>query len=198
MPNPIPYDEHALLLQIAGGDEGAFKQLFESYRDRLFHYLLSVTKSPAIAEELIMDVFLKLWLGRELLVNIREPEAFFHKVAYHKAMDYFKTVSRHERLQQIYIDRMEKASPKTAEDLLIEEENRRILLDAVNQLPARRKEIFKLRREEGMSYDEIARALHLSRSTVKNSLKIATRSISVFLQKHYPGKSALSCYFFGI
>lgn len=185
------YDEKKLLTLIANGDEKAFAAMYECYRDRIYYYLLRITKSPHIAEDIIMDIFMKLWVGRELMKNINNLEAFLHKIAYTKAIDFFRTVARHSRLNEVYINMAGNQHEKNAEELLMDEECRQILLEAVNQLPPKRKLIYSLSREEGMSYEQIAKALNLSRNTIKNTLTAASRSISKYLQKHYPGKAAL-------
>ena len=82
---------------------------------------------------------------------------------------------------------------RSLEDWLIDEECRRILQHAINQLPPQRKLIYTLSREQGLTHEEIANALHLSRNTVKSTIMAATRSISEYLQKNYPGNAALSC-----
>jgi RNA polymerase sigma-70 factor (ECF subfamily) len=189
-------DEQALLSRITQGDEKAFNQLFDRYRERLNHYLLRITKSPEITEEIQVDVFLKLWEGKELLLNIYDLEGFLRRVAYYKAMDFFKEISRQERLQQTYMAWSEELTPKSPDELLIESEAQRILLEAINQLSARRKKIYSLSREEGLTHEEIAEALHLSRNTVKNTIMAATLSIADYLKKHYPGKPGQYCFFF--
>lgn len=193
-PEPL-YSEKELLQQIAAGDEKAFAAVFETYRQRLYAYLLRITKSPVIAEDIVVDVFMKLWVGRELLPNIQSLGGFLHKVAYNKAMDLFTATARHTRLQQVYAERIGNRPERGADDLLVDDECRRILLEAVNQLPPQRKLIYTLSREQGLTHEQIARALNLSRHTVKNSIVAATRSISEYLQKYYPGKTALSCLF---
>jgi len=79
-----------LQMQIAEGDESSFQRLFERHRDKLFNYLFSIVKSREIAEELVIDVFLRLWIGRELLTEIQNMDAFLHKVAYNKAIDFLR------------------------------------------------------------------------------------------------------------
>jgi len=195
VPEQNIYDERELLQQAAAGDQGAFARIFELYRQRLYSYLTCITKSPEVAEDILVDVFMKLWIGRELLVRIENLEGFLRKVAYNKAMDFFKTTARHARLQQVYAQRISQPE-QNPEDWLIDEEARRILREAVNQLPPQRKLIYTLSREKGLTYDEIAKALHLSRNTVKGSIMAATRSISEYLQKKYPGNAALSMLFF--
>lgn len=139
-----------------------------------------------------MDVFMKLWFGRELLSNIRQLEGFLHKVAYYKAIDFLRVTSRQSRLQEAYAKRMEKEPEKWADELMIDEEMRQLLYNAIKQLPPKRKLIYKLSREKGLTHDQIAEALHLSRNTVKNSIVSANKSISDFLRNSDIGRAAFS------
>lgn len=181
------------MLQAAAGNQDAFARIFETHRQRLYTYLLGITKAAEVAEDILVDVFMKLWIGREMLPRIESLEGFLHKVAYNKAMDFFKTTARHARLQQVYAQRLSEREERSLEDWLIDEECRRILQNAINQLPPQRKLIYTLSREQGLTHEEIANALQLSRSTVKSTIMAATRTISEYLQKNYPGNAALSC-----
>jgi RNA polymerase sigma-70 factor (ECF subfamily) len=174
--------------------EAAFNVLFERYRNKLYYYILRHTKSPEIAEEIVIDIFTKLWKGRKLAGHIREPAAFFHKVGYYKAIDFLRTTARHSRLKQAYIDRVEHASEKKPDDLLIDAESRELLLRAINQLPPQRKLIYRLSREEGLSHEEIAQTLQLSRSTINNAIVSASHSIVRYLKNSAPGRAALTIF----
>jgi RNA polymerase sigma-70 factor (family 1) len=195
VPEQPTYNEWELLQLVAEGNQDAFARIFEKHRQRLYTYLVGITKSPEVAEDILVDVFMKLWIGREMLVRIENLEGFLHKVAYNKAMDFFKTTARHARLQQVYAQRIDHPE-QNLEDWLIDEEARRILREAINQLPPQRKLIYTMSREQGLTYDEIAKALNLSRNTVKGTIMAATRSISEYLNKKYPGNAALSALFF--
>lgn len=94
--------DYELLLLIAEGDERAFELFFSRYRDKLYQYLLLFTKSSEIAEEITMDIFLKLWAGRELLSQIADPGAFLRKIAHNKAIDFFRVAARHDNLHKIW------------------------------------------------------------------------------------------------
>lgn len=188
--------DQQLLALIQKGDELAFTVLFERYRNKLYYYILRHTKSPEIAEEIVIDIFMKLWTGRELTAHIQEPSAFFHKVGYYKAMDFLRTTSRHSRLQQGYVGRMKLADEKSPDQLLIDEEAKQLLLKAVNQLPPQRKLIYKMSRELGHSHEEIAKVLNLSRSTVNNTIISASRSILEYIKKHARDQAAMSILLF--
>ncbi|MEI3801287.1 MULTISPECIES: RNA polymerase sigma-70 factor [unclassified Chitinophaga] len=189
------YTDEELIQLLQTGNEPAFNLLFERYRDKLYYYLITIVKAPEIAEEIVTDIFVKFWIGKELLHNIRNLESFLHKVAYHKALDFLRTTARHARLQQIYIDRQEPAFQRGADELLIDAECRQLLLQAINQLPPQRKLIYAMSREQGLTHRQIAEALRLSPSTVKNSMVAATRSISDFLRRHHSSKAALNLFF---
>lgn len=190
------YDEKALLDRLAAGDEVAFNELFERHREKLFRYLLKITKSPEISEEIVIDVFVKLWTGRELMQHVLQLDSFLHKVAYHRAIDFLRAASRHTRLQKAYVERMEREPEKRADELLIDAESRKLLQKAIHRLPPRRKFIYTLSREHGLTHDQIAAALNLSRNTVKNSIMAATRSISEFLQHNGSARGVLLLLFF--
>ncbi len=170
--------------EIASGNEEAFKQLFETYREKLYHYLLSIVKSKEIAEEIVIDVFMKLWTGRELISDIRNMDAFLHKVAYNKALDFLRIASRNAALQKLIKREMASAKEKEADYKILEQEYREIINQAIGQLSPMRKKIFKLSRIDGLSYDEIAQKLELSQNTVRNTVAVSLRSIRSFLRKN--------------
>jgi RNA polymerase sigma-70 factor (ECF subfamily) len=188
-------DEKTLLTNLAAGDEQSFNTLFEMYRDKLFHYLVKITKSPQVAEEMVTDIFVKLWVGRKLMNQVENVDGFLHKVAFNKAIDFLRTASRHARLQQAYIDRIEKIPEKLADEIIIDKESMQLLREAIGQLPPQRKLIYTLSREQGLTHDQIADALHLSRNTIKNSIMAATKSIKGFLQDNHADKGAISLLF---
>lgn len=192
MRDALSHTDEQLLSLIKTGDEVAFTILFERYRSRLYYYLLRHTKSKEIAEEIVIDIFMKLWKGRELAEEIKQASAFFHKVGYYKAMDFLRTTARRKQLKQVYIDRASIEHEKMPDELLIDEEAKTLILNAISQLPPQRKLIYQLSRQEGLSHDQIADALNLSRSTVNNSIVSATRSITDYLKKQAIGRAALS------
>ncbi|MDE3212881.1 MAG: sigma-70 family RNA polymerase sigma factor [Bacteroidota bacterium] len=188
-------NEQELLRLISKGDEKAFAAIYEIYRQPLYTFLLRIVKSDVIAEDILADVFMKIWIGRELAVEIKNIEAFLKKVAYNKAMDFFNVAARRRRLQDVYKKNFPPEGQMVPDEQLIDGETRKILLDAVNKLPPQRKLIYTLSREHGLSHEEIANVLHLSRNTVKNSITTAARSISEYLRKNYGPKTALIIFF---
>jgi RNA polymerase sigma factor (sigma-70 family) len=83
-------EEHSLLVLIAEGNEKAFRMLFKNHRAKLFNYIFKLTKSRVAAEEIVMDVFLKLWEGRSLLSELDNFNAFLFAIARNKAYDFLR------------------------------------------------------------------------------------------------------------
>lgn len=179
------YNETELLTKIAAGDEVAFKQLFEHHRKKLYHYVLAVTKSREVAEEIVIDVFLKLWTGRELITHIQHMDAFLFKVAYNKAMDFFKLAAKNAKLQKLVSEQMEAHQEQSADYSLLNNECREILNNAYKQLSPQRRLMITLSREKGMTHEEIATELNLSRNTVKNTITDSLKIIKQYLQNNH-------------
>lgn len=173
-------DDAVLHSQIASGNQAAFRELFEKHRSKLYNYLYTVVKSKEIAEEIVIDVFLKLWTGRELITEIRNMDAFLHKVAYNKALDFFRITARNAALQKLVRREMEAAREKQSDSKLQEWEYKDIINRALERLSPQRRVIFTLSRIDGLSYDEIAEKLQLSRNTVRNTMAETIRSLRAY------------------
>ena len=177
-------DESTLLYEISQGNELAFKTLFNRHRNKLYNYLFGITKSTEIAEEIVIDVFLKLWQGRDLLVEIKNVEAFLHKVACNKALDFLRLAARHKRLQE-FVKQEIMTRAARPDEALQENECRDLLNKAMEQLSPQRRLIFSLSRDHGLSHEEIASQLHLSRHTVRNTIAEGLRLIRRFFKEHH-------------
>ena len=172
------------LNEIAAGNEAAFELLFEQQRGRLYNYMLKITKSKVVAEEIVLDIFLKLWIGRDLLPEIKNIDAFLNKVAYNKALDFLKIASRKKEFHKVIAKQIEMTQQQEADHKLLDSEYESILKKALDQLSPQRRLIFTLSRMEGLNNEEIARQLNLSRNTVRNTLHESLSSIKEYLRQN--------------
>nr|WP_068887601.1 RNA polymerase sigma-70 factor [Pedobacter panaciterrae] len=173
--------DNSLLTQISCGDESAFEELFKIYRDRLFNYIFKITKSRETAEEIVMDVFLKLWNGRALIAEIENFPSFIFLVARNKSIDFLRTASKDRVLQELIWDEIQVLSDSRADGRIVINELEGEVDRVVKQLSPQRQTVFRLSREEHMSYDQIAKHLHLSKSTIKNHMIDSLRFIRVHM-----------------
>jgi len=168
------------MLLVSEGNERAFKELFELYGKLLFPFLFSVVKTAAIAEEIIQEVMLRIWIHRDKLPEVEIPRKWVFRIASNLA---FTFLQRRLKEQQIIgsLRDTEISESDPEADLRINEIKRHVQ-EAVKQLPKERKRIYLLSREAGMSRDEIASQLNISPSTVKNSIAAALKSIRDYLK----------------
>jgi RNA polymerase sigma-70 factor (family 1) len=162
------------------GLKEAFEELFERYCPRIYQFSYSYLKNREDAEELVQDVFLKIWEKREMLDTSKNIKSFIFKIAVNSIYDFI----RHRNIETAYKEfaaaNFEQSTDNTWHQVIFDEmfEN---LDRLVKQMPPERQKIFKLSREEGLSSEEIARKLDLSKRTVENQLY---RAIA-FLKAHY-------------
>lgn len=182
MQETILYTDETLFERIAQGDESAFTEIFYRYTTRLFPFVAKLINSDSWAEEIVQDVFLRLWQGREKLSQVDNPSAYLYQMASNRTMDYIKRNLREVKLQY-YIARQQAAQDPnlTAQDLDFREADA-MLKEAVNNLPAQRRKVYQMGREEGLSHEEIAERLQISKHTVRNHMAEALREIREYLQ----------------
>lgn len=177
-------DTKALLLQIADGDETAFRHLFDRNRDRLYAYINRLVKSREVAEEIVTDVFMKIWLGRTLLPQIVYFDAFLFRIAFNKSLDFLRRAARDPVLHDMLWDQIEQPASSQADASLLEEEYKKQVRRAVGLLPPQRGKIFRMSRIEGLSHEQIASRLRLSRHTVNNHIVEAKHFIRNYLSEN--------------
>lgn len=162
-------NEKELLEAIANGNEIAFKTIYDAYFKKLSAYLYKLCKSNDATEEMVNDVFLKIWKNKSSLSHIESFEAYLFTMARNKAIDYLRKLAKDTNLiteltaqiQESH-NEIEEKFDATALQKLIEQ--------SLTQLSDQKRKIFKMSKEEGYSYDEIAAEMQLSKSTIKNHL----------------------------
>lgn len=185
---PSYHEDNALFLGIAGGDETAYTRIFHLYTPRLLPFIYKITRDEHLAREVLQETFLRLWMKRADLLRVERPASWLFRIAANICLTYLRTQATRHRLQ----DKVEeKAAPPTyssAVEVLESKEMALLIRQAVEALPARRQEIYRLSREQGLSHQQIADQLQLSLSTVKNQLGFSIK----FIQEHLHNATGLS------
>jgi RNA polymerase sigma-70 factor (ECF subfamily) len=183
VPPEIQYDEKDLFLQIAAGDETAFRVLFDLYRERLFSFAWQLCHSAVEAEEVVQDIFLKLWQQRAMLAAVSFPRKYIYTMTRNRTLDLLAKISRNEQMIKEVWSNISQSDNLT-ENLLQAKESQQLIQQAVSQLSKKKQTIFSLSRHQGLSHREIADQMSLSVQTVKNTVTEILKHIQVFLAQH--------------
>lgn len=181
MPDKNP--EYELVRMLIEGDATAFAELYESYKDKVFAFAFTLTKSGATAEEVVQEVFIKLWQKRGQIDTGPSFNAYLKKITYHQVIDFFRKTKREHALQEKLQENME-ALQQMHPDELIGKQLQKVYQQAIEQLPAQKKKIYLLSREQELSYEEIAQQTGLSKNTVRNHMTEAIRQIRAYVTDH--------------
>ncbi len=152
--------------QIRGGDRAAFDALFRAYYEALCAFIRRQISSPEVAEGLVQDIFLDLWRPRREWIPNRSVRAYLYGAARNKTIKYIEhqqVVRRWEARER----HREPPSTRSPEETLRYREMQEAIQKAIGELPERRRMVFVLSREHGLTYKEIAASMDISVSTVE-------------------------------
>jgi len=175
-------NERDLFARIAAGDSAAFEEIYHHYNQFLQPFLLNKTKSPVLTEEIIQELYLKLWDRRETLPSIENYRAYIYTMAVNFVYAYFKKAATEERIVKKLWQNI-KQQHSTTDEIMEFKESEALINQAVEQLPPQQKKIYLLSRRSGLSHDQIADELHISKRTVSNQVTEALKAIKLHLGK---------------
>lgn len=185
--------DEPLLLLVAAGDEVAFSKLFEKYASDVYGFLMEHVDDTAIAEDLVQDIFTKIWLLKETLPEIKKFHGFLFVMARNHAFNHIKIrvrersrIKRWSRDQESVID-AEQPEADFQMDLIEE---------AIKSLPQQQQKVWLMSRREKKKYSEIALEMNLSRQTVKKYIQYANEQLKKVIQfkVNYPAIIFLSIF----
>jgi RNA polymerase sigma-70 factor (family 1) len=183
LPASVSYDEIALLSNVAKGDEAAFRTLFEHHWDNIYGVAFAFTKSPVIAEEMVQDIFLKIWLKREHLPQLKKFSDYLFIIARNHIISLLRKKTSEQPFTDHLLNYFQQAG-HSPEDLLVCRETEWLVQKAIEQLPPQQHTIYCLSREKGLNQEEIASQLNISLHTVKSHMNKALQFIRHYLHTH--------------
>lgn len=176
-------DIKLLLTQVSEGDEKAFEELFFSYKDIVYSVAIIYTESLSDAEEIVQEVFVRVWEYRKRLLQVNEFDGWIRTVTRNRCLSALKKkairLKREKGLPEFF-----SCENTTAEQRIRTKELQSLLGEAMNQLSPRQRKIFELSRLEGMDRRTISKSLRISAATVSVHLTIALRKVGTFLYSH--------------
>lgn len=176
-------ENEVLLTKLRNGDELAFAQIYNQYRSKMYTYAYNLCKSSETAEEIVQEVFIRLWQKKAQINTELNFSAYLKKITLNHVLNHLKKVAREKSLQDEIFQYIETIR-NTTEDNLLEKELLKTYDEAIENLPPQKKIIYQMSRNEEMSHDQIAEKLNISKNTVKNHMVEATKFIRSYVSKH--------------
>lgn len=175
--------EKELFRRIAAGDTEAFSIIFRTYSDTLYWHALKLLHSEFWAEEMVQVVFEQLWDNRAGLDKVDRPSAYLYRMLTNRSLDRIRR-QKLEVKMQYWMARQEEYTTTGHHAAMDWEELHGLLEKAVTELSPQRREVYRLKYQERMSYEEIAAHLSLSKNTVRNHMALALDDIRNYLLKN--------------
>jgi RNA polymerase sigma-70 factor (ECF subfamily) len=175
------HHEREILKRLIEGDEVAFEKIYRSYSPRLFAKLLRLVKTVSQSEEILQEVFIKIWEYRSSIDLEKSFNAFVFKVAENKVYDFYRKTTRDQRLKTQLMS-IATEDDLALKDFINNEEKLALLQNAVAMLPITRQQVFRLVKLERRSYKEVSEMLGISLSTISDHIVKATKSIRAHLE----------------
>jgi len=185
------HNEQELLDRLASGDPDAFTIIFNHYWPRIFSSMLVISKSPSIAEDIAQEIFARLWKDRKKATAIRDLSAYLFIAARNKVLNSLSRMDV-ETAYRNYI--LHKESGKT--DQVTYQELDKLVQEGVQQLSPQQQRAFRLSRLDGLTHEQIAAEMQISRATVKEHIVKALATLRQHLKAH--GYSSMYVILFGI
>jgi len=183
MPTSQQFEESTLLALLSEDSEFAFQLLFDRYRNRVYRIALLYLKSSALAEDIVQDVFMKIWSQRKTLPEIDTFEPWLYTMTRHFTLNCLKKLAHEWKARSTWIRDSNKFE-NTTDHKIRNAQYRDLVAAAIERLSDQQQKVYRLAKEKGLSYDAIAAELSLSPLTVKTHMARALASIRLFLQQH--------------
>ncbi|MCD0490403.1 RNA polymerase sigma-70 factor [Pedobacter sp. MC2016-14] len=176
-------NETEVLHKISNGDQQAFCELFNCYQRFVYSFASKLTHSEDLAEEIVQDIFLKIWLNRKKLAELDNFGAYLNRVVRNHSFNVLRQLSQEAKLKQQIGLLLTDVDDNTQHQLNYKE-SRKILDEALRNLPDKQRTAYRLCHEQGLKYQEAALQMHISSETVHYHLKLATQSIKEHFRKN--------------
>ena len=181
--NQFNFEESRLISLLQEGSEYAFQLIYDKYRNRIYQTAINFLKSPIIAQDVVQDVFMKLWFERNNIDASKPVEAWLYTVAKNNILNKLRKIANEWKAIDVLSHSILQSESSTDHKLNEGEFNRNVA-SAVATLPEQQKTVFMLSRFEKLTYIQIGVKMGISPLTVKTHLSRALHSI----KKHLDAK----------
>ncbi len=165
-----------LLSALRESNHEAFKDLYLLYYEPICKFVYSMTKSQSDSEDIVQNIFAKIWEKRTDLGAVRSMKAYLYVAARNSVIEFFRTRRPQTDLSPESLEQLREESVSSEEDFIARETELLIKL-ALSRMPRIRRQIFEMSRYEGLSNEDIARKLHLSSNAVASHIYNAKKDL---------------------
>lgn len=174
------YEENKLKSLLAEDSHYAFQLLYDRHRNRVYQTAVHYLKSPHLGQEVVQDVFMKLWFERHDLQRFSSLEAWIYTVARNNIMNRLKRLAVEWKALH-HLGSQSVSSDQHTLQQLDDREYSRVLQEVILELPQQQRQVFELARQEKLTYAEIGERLRISPLTVKTHMARALQQIRIQL-----------------
>lgn len=180
MESKAPHHEEVLLAAIARGDHHAFRKLFDQYHHKVYSYSIRFLRSEVLAEEMVQEVFINVWLGRAKIAQINNFGGYLRVVTKNLTLNALKKIALDFKLSNAQVKSWTEVDNDTEHNIQLKE-TRALLSEAILKLPKQQRLIYQMCHIDGIKQKEAAEQLNISPLTVKAHLRDATKAIRSFM-----------------
>lgn len=175
-------DEKLLVSQLRNNDVKSFDILFENYSSKLYRFSFSLLKNQEDSKEIVQETFFRVWDKRREIDSSKSFKSFLFTISYHLIIDQLRLKLKDQEYRSFLKEYFKTEELPVDPEADYEKLNRQITA-IIQELPAKRKQIFTLSREQGLSHKKIAGQLNISVKTVENQINLALKLIKSRLGK---------------
>lgn len=168
-------DEINCISDLRGGSYKAFQLIYDEYADRLYSFVLRQLRNRTLAQDIVQDTFMRLWINRKQLNCFGNLQGFIFTIAKYRVIDHFRQQMAQPEFVEFVGQCNQRQTEISPEDIMLYDEFLNHVAAAKGKLTPRERQIYELSRERNMSISDIASHLGISEQTVKNHLTAALR-----------------------
>jgi RNA polymerase sigma-70 factor (family 1) len=181
--NPLStLTDENLMTEFVAGNSDAFAALYERYNRNVYQFVIKFVHSEVLADDVTQEIFIKIWNGRQQLGHVQSFRAYLFTSAKNYSLDILKAALRSERAMGEVVKNYI-VQRKATDESLIDADYASFLQKELSRLPERSRQIFRLCRNEGYTYEEVAQELGISKSAVKNHMVFSMKVLKASVER---------------
>lgn len=172
-------NETDLVKRVANGDEKAFAKLFYAYYNQIGEFVQGLTQDHEVTEEIVQEVFTKIWIDRESLRQVKRFNAYLFIICRNHTLNHIRRIVAERSKKEAYLSEVE--TIQQIVEIKGTSDQYELIDQAVKLLPPQQQQVFTLRRQ-GLKNPEISERMNLSIESVKKYQHLAVKFISEFVK----------------